>query len=520
MARERIKMKKIREIIRLKAMGITSEREIARALKIGRPAVAKYWAAFENCGISLEQVKAMSDTQLLAIMGKTEKAMPGRLQVLSGNFPQYVIELKKTGVTLDLLWEEYKREHPDGYQYSQFCYHYELFRKSCDVVMHIEHKPGDKMFVDYAGDKLILTDPIKHIQTSVEVFVAVLGASGLAYVEASMSQKQDDWIRSNERAMRYFTGVPKAIVPDNLKAAVVKCDPYEPGINPQFDAFAEYYGTVILPARARKPRYKALVENAVRLVYQRIYARLRNRVFHTLDELNAAIQELLEAHNNKKFKLLPYSRRELFEQTDQAALNPLPTEAFPIKTPQYARVQFNYHVWLKEDMNYYSVPWILKQENKDCEVLILYDDRIVTIIYDNVRVAQHFRDRTPNKYTTDPSHMPPHHRFVSGWNPERFRSWAEGIGPDVVQTVNRVLNSVSHPEQGYKRCLGILNAGKKFGNDILQRACKKANGLGVTSCNSILGMAAQIKEADGQPELEWEVRVPDHDNIRGSEYYN
>lgn len=520
MARERIKMKKVREIIRLKEMGITSEREIARALKIGRPAVTKYWAAFQQSGVSLAQAKEMSDSQLSAILGSTAQVLPGRLQVLREYFPRYIIELKKTGVTLELLWQEYKREHPDGYQYSQFCYHYQLFRKSCDVVMHIEHQPGDKMFVDYAGDKLFLTDPINNTQTPVEVFIAVLGASGLTYVEASFSQKQDDWIRSNERAMKYFTGVPKAIVPDNLKSAVVKSDPYEPGINPQFDAFAEHYQTVILPAQARKPRHKALVENAVRLVYQRIYAPLRNRVFHQLAELNSAIQELLEEHNHKKFSLLPYSRRELFEQTERTALKPLPAGDFPSMTAQLAKVQFNYHVWLKEDKNYYSVPWILKQENKDCEVLILYDDRRVTIIYDHLRIAQHARSRIPNKYTTDPSHMPAQHRFVSGWKPERFISWAKDIGPEVVETVNRVMDSVRHPEQGYKRCLGILSSSKKLGNNILQKACKKANELGVTSCSRILGIAAQLKETDGQPELEWERINPIHDNIRGSEYYN
>jgi transposase len=520
MARERIKVKKIREIIRLKSMGISSEREIARALKIGRPAVSKYLDAFKKSNLSLEQIKVMSDTQLLTLLGKSDKIIPGRIKDLSGYFPGYVVELKKTGVTLELLWNEYKKKHPDGYQYSQFCYHYELWRKSSDVVMHIEHKPGDKMFVDYAGDRLFITDPAKHTQIPVEVFVAILGASGLTYAEGSMSQQQDDWMRSNERALWYFNGVPKAIAPDNLKSAVTKCDPYEPGINLQFDDFAEYYGTVILPARASKPRDKALVENAVRLVYQRIYARLRNKVFHSLDELNAAIWELLEDHNNKKYKLLPYSRRELFDQTERSALNPLPAQKYPIKTLQHSRVQFNYHVRLKEDMNYYSVPWILKQKNKDCEVLLIYDDRIVTIIYDNIRVAQHFRDRTSNKYTTDPSHMPPHHRFVSDWNPDRFLSWAKAIGPDVVQVISRVLNSVKHPEQGYKRCLGILNGGKKYGNDILQRACKKANGFGISSCDRILSIAAQIKEADCQPELTWERSIPDHDNIRGSEYYN
>lgn len=497
-----------------------SDREIARALKIGRPAVAKYWEAFTRSNLTYDQIREMSDVQFLEIMEGPKKKVAERLQVLIGYFPEIVRELKKTGVTLELLWNEYKQKHPDGYQYSQFCYHFEIWRKSCDIYMHIDHKPGEEMYVDYTGDKLIIVEPETGARKAVEVFVAILGASGLTYAEGSLSQNKEDWMKSNERALWYFGGVPRAIVPDNLKSAVTKSDAYEPGINAQFDDFAEYYGTVILPARARKPRDKALVENAVRIVYRRIFAPLRNRTFYSLDDLNQAVFELLEVHNNRKYQKLPYSRREFFEQTERESLKSLPACKYPHKTFQHATVQFNYHVWLKEDRNYYSVPYLLKQKNRDCDVLIMYDDRTVTISYENVRVARHVRNRTMNHYTTDPDHMPPHHRFSRDWSPERFLNWANGIGPDVAGVIERILKTVKHPEQAYKRCLGLLNATKKVGSAVLDRACRRANEYGICSLNRILSMASQLIEEDAQPELSWNTGIPEHDNIRGSGYYS
>ena len=228
-----------------------------------------------------------------------------RYERLAERFPMMVKELRRKGVTLQLLWEEYLRAHPDGYQNSQFCYHFHFWRKSAEVSMHIDHKAGEKLFVDYAGDRLAIVDPDSGKEQPVETFVAILAASELTYVEASATQQSDDWTRSNERALRYCGGSTQVIVPDNLRSAVSRSDPYEPGINATFDAFAQHYGVVIMPARVRQARDKALVESAVRLTYQRIYAPLRDRAFHSLDELNAAIRPLLEQHNRRRLQRLP-----------------------------------------------------------------------------------------------------------------------------------------------------------------------------------------------------------------------
>jgi len=280
MARKRIGMKKIREVIRLKSTTKMSNRQIARALDISRPAAVKYWQGFRASGLSYEQIKEMADSVLLRIIEKPSIEKSGKYQELAKYFPHYVIELKRTGVTLYLLWEEYKKEHPQGYQYSQFCYHFQMWRKSTEVRMHIKHKAGDKTFVDYAGDKLSYFDRDKGKEIVPETFVAILGASGLTYVECSKSQEKDEWILSNENAIHYFGGSTSAFVPDNLKSAINRADRYEPEINPEYAEFAYYYSTVIIPARVREARDKALVENAVRLVYQRIYAPLRNRTFY------------------------------------------------------------------------------------------------------------------------------------------------------------------------------------------------------------------------------------------------
>jgi transposase len=312
--------------------------------------------------------------------------------------------------------------------------------------MHIEHKAGDKMFVDYAGDKLAIVDRKTGKERSVEVFVAILGASQLTYAEASFSQKSEDWIRSNERAFIYCGGVTQAIVPDNLKSGVTQSNRYEPGINLMFDDFAGHYQTVILPARVRRPQDKALVENAVNLVYQRIYAPLRNRIFYSLKELNEAIWDILEQHNNTPFQRLKTSRRELFDNIEKQVLKPLPKERYAIKQCKELTVQFNYHVELREDRHYYSVPWQLKGKR----VRVVYDDRNVAIYCDNVRIIQYKRDRSPNGYTTLHIHMPPHHRFYAQWSPERFIRWAQSIGDDVAEMIQVVLKSREHPEQAFK----------------------------------------------------------------------
>ena len=325
-------MERIKEVIRYRVTTGLSDRAIGRALKVSRAAVAKYLECFRDSGLTWEQAQELPDSELLAVLeGQHVTQTSARYQQLAERFPTMVKELRRKGMTLQLLWEEYLRAHPDGYQNSQFCHHFHLWRKSAEVGMHIDHKAGEELFVDYAGDKLEIVDPDSGTEHPVETFVAILAASELTYVEASATQRSEDWIRSNERALRYCGGGPQVIIPDNLRSAVSRSDPYEPGINPTFDAFAGHYGVVIMPARVRQARDKALVENAVRLTFQRIYAPSRDRTFHSLVELNAAIRPLLEQHNARRFQRLPYSRRELFEQIEKAALAPLPAHHFPLQ---------------------------------------------------------------------------------------------------------------------------------------------------------------------------------------------
>lgn len=507
-------MKKIREIIRFRETTNMSDRKIARALNISRPVVAQYLKDFNASGLTYEETKDIPDSRFLALFEKQRNKRCSKYEDISKLFPYFVMELKKTGVTLMILWNEYQKEHPDGYSYSQFCYHFQVWRNASKVTMHIEHKVGDKMFVDYAGDKLAIVDRKTGKEQPVEVFVAILGASQLTYAEASFSQKSEDWIRSNERAFIYCGGVTQAIVPDNLKSGVTQSNRYEPGINIMFDDFAGHYQTVILPARVRRPQDKALVENAVNLVYQRIYAPLRNRIFYSLEELNEAIWDLLEQHNNTPFQRLKTSRRELFDNIEKPVLKPLPKERYAIKQSKELTVQFNYHVELREDRHYYSVPWQLKGKR----VRVVYDDRNVAIYCDNVRIIQYKRDRSPNGYTTLHTHMPPHHRFYAQWSPERFIRWAQSIGDDVAEIIQMVLTSRKHPEQAFKTCMGILNLVKKHGPDRLNKACARALGFGFYSYKRIKNILDRGLEEEPLIESR-ELTVSSHENIRGSLYY-
>lgn len=518
MARQRTSMKKIREVIRLKSTTALSDRQIARALNISRPVVGKYWRGFCESDLSVDSLEQMPDSTLLKAIEKSKVETSPKYRELCQDFSYFVTELKRPGVTNHLLWEEYKRKHPEGFQYSQFCYHFQMWRNGSEVGMHIKHKAGDKMFVDYAGDRLCYVDRKTGKEIPVETFVAILGGSGLTYAEASESQEKENWIRSNERAFHYFGGSASATVPDNLRSAVTRSDRYEPDINPDFAEFAEHYSTVIIPARVREARDKALVENAVRLVYQRIYAPLRNRTFYSLEELNEAIWELLEDHNNKNLQRMPISRRELFESTERSALHPLPPERFALKTTKWVTVQFNYHVELREDLHYYSVPYYLYSKELKTKVKLVFDDRIVAIYYDNVRIVQHRRDRTPNEYTTLPEHMPKRHRVYAEWNAERFERWAQAIGSGVVETIKKVLATRKHPEQAFKVCMGILSLAKKYGDERLNRICKRANGFGTSSLKRIEQMIKLDVEQESQEQLF--SPLPDHENIRGPEYYH
>lgn len=385
--------------------------------------------------------------------------------------------------------------------------------------MHIEYKAGEAMLVDWTGDKLEVINGNTGYSWALEQFVAILGASELTYVEARESQKEQDWIRANEGALRYFGGTPNAIIPDNLKTAVSRSDPYEPELNPVFEDFARHYSVVIMPARVRRPRDKALVEGAVRLVYQRISARLRGKVFFSLAQVNVAIRELLEDHNRRPFSRLPYCRRELFQRVEIQALRPLPAEPFMLKNTIEATVAINYHVELREDRHYYSVPHHLRRRDPPTRVKVVYDDRVVAIYWDNVRVAQHRRDRTPNGYTTLAEHMPSNHRWYAEWSAERFLGWAAAVGPETKEVIDKVLCAAAYPPQAFRSCLGILSLAKRHGSERLNKACGKALRLGTQSYTRIKNILTLGLEEDTQPRLDLGA-LPEHENVRGSGYFN
>lgn len=468
MPRTRIRMKQLRKILSLTYESNLSLRETAVLSGVSKTTISEYLVRFRRSGISYEESQSLSDEELLDLFEQKKRQENEQYTALTALFPEYAKQLKKKGMTKQLLWSEYHQHYPDGYQYSQFCHHLGIFLDSGEVTMRQQHDPGDKMFIDYAGEKLTYFDHGE--EQSAEVYVAVLGASQLGYAEASVSQAKEEFLRSTERALRYFGGVPRALVPDNMKSAVLKASKYEPELNPLFDDFADYYRTTIIPARAYRAKDKALAENMVKLTYQRIFAPLHDKKFHSLAELNRAIREHLERHNSRKLTKLNISRRELFEEIEKDVLKTLPSAPYPIKHFEVHKVAPDYHIILSADKHYYSVPWQLKGE----KVKVIFDERVVAIYADNVRVAQHHRDRKIGGYTTSADHMPKHHQFIHSWSAEKFTSWARHIGEEVFLVVSHLLASKPHEQQAYKSCLGILSLAKSHGSEDLNWACRRA----------------------------------------------
>jgi transposase len=503
-------MGKLKEIIRLNEAGL-SIRKIAAALAVSRPVVTQYIIDFKASGLKYKNITNISDTELLELLGK-KKTESQKYRELADGFGYFTKELKKKGVTLHTLWEEYIAKYPDGYKYTQFCYHFQIWRQVESVTMHIEHKAGDKCFVDFTGEHMQIVDRQTGEITNVEIFVAILGASQLTYSQAVSSQTKENLITATENAFIYFGGVPAAIVPDALKSAVTNANKWEPDINPQYFNFAEHYGTVVLPARAGHAKDKAMVENAVKIIYQRIFAPLRNRVFHSLTELNVAIFDLLEKHNNTKFTRLNTTRRALFEEIEKDKLRPLAASRYEFKNVCFPTVAFNYHVHLAEDNNYYSVPYRLSGK----KVKLTYNVTTVEIFYDNIRVAYHKRCTKPGAYTTNKDHMPASHRYYAEWSPDRISRWASKVGPDVKLLVVKVLEACKHPEQGYRSCIGIINLAKKYGSSRVNNACIMADKYRLYSYKAVKNILDNRLEAE---EETLEASLPLHGNIRGSSYY-
>lgn len=515
MANNPISMIRIRQILRLYTQGY-SKLKIAAQTGISRNTLKKYLKEFSSSGLSFEEINELSDKDLEDLFVKQEdEPVNKKLQALFNRFPAVEKELKRKGVTRQLLWEQYRKDQPEGYSLTQFKHYYAQWKAQVNPVMRMEHKAGDKLYVDFAGDKLHITDPVTGEMKPVEVFVAILGASQLTYAEAVMSQQKEDFIAACENALHFYGGVPAAIVPDNLKSAVNKSSKYEPSVNETFADFAEHYGTTVLPTRAYRPRDKALVENAVRILYTRVYVKVRRSHYNSLAELNTAIHSALQEHNAAMLRGRNYSRAQQFEEIEKAALMPLPALRYELKKQSYATVAKNGHVGLGADKHYYSVPY--RYIGK--KVKLLYSRHTVEIYYNYERIALHNRLKGPYQYTTDKEHLASTHRFVSEWTPDRFTSWAAGIHEDVKLYILKVLGRKQHPEQAYKACMGILGFAKKVGNERLIRACQRALGYGAYNYKTIQNILDRELELDGPPDETDQLKMPFHDNIRGEGYY-
>ncbi len=508
MAAERLSMRTTREILRLKWACQRSNREIARSCGISRSTVAECLHRAAAAGLAWPLPPELDDGTLEARLYRR----PGRPAIRP--LPDWVTlhhELRHPGVTLQLLWQEYKAGQPTGLQYSQFCVHYRQWAHTLDVCLRQEHRAGEKLFLDYAGQSLWLTDPQTGDRTPVALFVAVLGASNYTYAEATRAADLPSWIGSHVRAFEYLGGVPAALIPDNHKSAVLHPDRYEPDLHPTYLDLATPYGTTILPARVRRPRDKAKVETAVLIVERWIIAALRHRTFFTLAELNAAIWELLEHLNARRFRKLPTSRRALFETLDRPALRPLPTTAYVFAEWKRAGVNIDYHVVL--DGHYYSVPYQLVHH----AVELRFSATVVEIFHKGQRVASHARSYRGG-FTTDPAHRPKAHQDCLAWTPSRLVRWGETIGPATGQLVAAILASRPHPEQGYRSCLGLLRLGKQYPTPRLEAACARALAIRATSYKSVQSI---LHTGLDQPALVPTPTPPGrvHGNVRGPAYY-
>jgi transposase len=515
MANTTISMSKIRQILRMYSQG-RSKQSVAVQAGVSRNTAKKYFAAFDASGCTFEEINALNDKELEDFFGGSQERPPDkRMLSLQRCFPQVDKELKRTGMNRRILWEAYRKEFPDGFQYTQFCFYYNQWKARVNPTMHLDHKAGDKLYVDFAGEKLTITDKESGEIIEVEVFVAILGASQLTYVEAVLSQQKEDFIAACEGALHYYGGVPAAIVPDNLKAAVTKSNRYEPTLNETFADFADHYATTILPARAYRPRDKALVEGAVKIMYSRIYAPIRKATYHTLAELNTAIKEALEVHNSQLLKGRNYSRRLQFEEVERATLSPLPALRYEFKKQHQATVMKNGHVCLGVDKHYYSVPYRFIGR----KVKILYSRSSIEVYYHYERIAMHKRIKSPYSYTTDKDHMATTHRFVTEWTPDRFLEWAASIHEDVRLYILKILDRKQHPEQAYKSCLGVLGFAKKAGNERLTIACQRALSYGIYNYKTIQSILENKMDNYEESLFADELPMPNHDNIRGENYY-
>jgi transposase len=508
----RLSMRKTREILRLRCGEGRSLREVALSCGTGAATVHGVIVRARVAGLTWPLPADLDDAELEARLyppprGRANRPLP--------DFAALYRELKRRGVTLELLWQEYRAAQGDaGYGYSRFCDLYRQWRGQLDVVMRQEHCAGEKLFVDWAGMSMEIVDAATGEVTAHPVFVAALGASSFSYAEVCASQALTWWVQGHIHAYEYIGGVTAVTVPDNPKTAVTHADYYEPELNPTYAEMAAYYGTTIIPARVRRPRDKPKVENAVQQVERWVLAPLRNHRFFSLADANRAIGERLAWLNSRPFSRLAGSRRSLWEELDRPALRPLPAQRFAIPDWKInVGVNIDYHIDFERHC--YSVPAALVRKRVDVRATAT----IVEIFFKGRRVASHLRSHAPGRYTTDRAHMPDAHRRYGDWSPARIVRWAETIGPETAATVRVVLERRPHPEQGFRSCLGIIRLAQRYDVARLEQACRRARAIGAPSYRSVQSILKHGLDTTALPAPLPTTPPLVHEHVRGPGYF-
>lgn len=507
-------MRKIQEVLRLKLELGLENRQIARSCSIPHSSVGNYLSRARAAGILQWPLpEEMDEGELERLLFPGNGPRPAS-EVPQPDFAAIHQELRShRHVTLQLLWQEYKQVHPEGYQYSRFCELYSRWARKLDLSLRQDYRAGEKLFVDHAGQTIPIVDGQTGEVRPAVLFVAVLGASNYTYAEVTAKKDLDCWIGSHTRTLEFMGGVPELVIPDNWKTGVTEACYYEPDLNPTYQAWAEHYGTVVIPARKGCPRDKAKVESGVLIAERWILAALRKRTFFSVQEADEAVQDLLIRLNQRRFRKLPTSRAELFERLDRPALKPLPSEPFAFRVWKKVRVHYDYHVEI--DGHYYSVPYLYIGEQLEARIA----EHAIEILRLGRRVVLHVRSFVRGGHTTLPEHRPPQHRNLP-WTCDQMIERGRGVGPNTMAVLERILKSRPHPELGYRSCLGVLRLANSYSIERLEAACSRALQLNACSYQSLKSILATgldrqpLEEPSASP-----AHAESHANVRGASYY-
>jgi transposase len=509
-------MRQAREIIRLKFSAGLATREIARRLGLAPSTVRETLSRLASAGLSWPLREGVSDAELEAALYANRRSKRGHRLHAEPDWPAVHRELKRRHVTLQIVWDEYIAAHSGGYSYSRFCELYRGFEKKLSPTMRQTHAAGERLFVDYAGDGVpVVIDRHTGEMREAQIFVAVLGASSFTFAHASWTQTLPDWIDAHARALAAIGGVPELIVPDNTKTAIIKSCLYDPQVNRTYAEMAAHYGTAILPARPKRPRDKAKVEQAVLIVERWLLGRLRHRVFYNLAEVNAAIADLMKHLNEvRPIRRLGVTRRQLLEEVDRPALKPLPAESYEFSEWRKCRVGIDYHVEVAH--HYYSVPHRFVRTDVEARMTV----RTVEVFLKGERIAAHRRSSSNHKHTTTPEHMPSSHRRYAGWTIDRIREDASRIGPATASLCELILESRPHPEQGFRACLGIVRLSRPYGAARLEAAAERALDIGARTYGSVKSILDNNLDRRPARQPATDAKPIQHANIRGPRYYH